>query len=146
MSKVLDWLYLGGFKEASDTNWLVQNKISCVLNVASGTKDLQYPEHIDVMRVPIRDDPKEQIGQYLEFGYIYLDLARLLRKKVLVHCVAGISRSATFVIYYLMRSKNMSLSNAYNLVKLRRQKINPNSGFLATLYQKETEIHPYLLL
>lgn len=140
MSKILDWLYLGGSKEATDVNWLIDNKISHVLNVATGTQNLQYPGNIDVFRIPIRDNPNEEIRDYLEYGYIYLDVVRLLSGRVLVHCVAGISRSATFVIYYLMKSRSMPLLKAFTIVKKKRDIIHPNPGFLRTLYQKEIDI------
>ena len=36
--------------------------------------------------------------------------------KVLVHCYAGVSRSATTVIQYLMRTYGLSFANAYKHV------------------------------
>lgn len=50
--------------------------------------------------------------------------------KVLVHCHRGVSRSATIVIMYLMRKFKLTLRDAYKLVKSRRDKIDPNAGFI----------------
>ena len=59
---------------------------------------------------------------------------------MLVHCYAGISRSATIVIAYLLRKYNYSLDNVITMVKRRRSKvainfiqINPNKGFIEQL-------------
>jgi protein-tyrosine phosphatase len=51
--------------------------------------------------------------------------------KVLVHCWAGVSRSATIVIAYLMRMHEMQLGLAFNLVRTKRMIVNPNHGFMA---------------
>ena len=58
---------------------------------------------------------------------------------VLVHCYAGISRSTSIVIAYLMKNKKMSFNKALELIKEKRGKIQPNSGFVLQLkaYEKE---------
>lgn len=48
---------------------------------------------------------------------------------VLVHCAAGVSRSASIVIAYLMRNNGMNYTEAYALVKNKRFVICPNHGF-----------------
>jgi len=54
----------------------------------------------------------------------------LTRGGVLVHCAAGVSRSSSNVIAYLMRrKKNMSFNEAFNFVKKRRPVICPNYRF-----------------
>lgn len=57
--------------------------------------------------------------------------------KVLIHCMAGISRSASLVIAYLIRYKNFSLMDAYDYVADRRRVIQPNDGFFVQLARFE---------
>lgn len=52
-----------------------------------------------------------------------------------MHCFAGISRSATVCIGYLMWKLNLSLGAAYSLVEGARACTQPNEGF-----QKQLEI------
>jgi predicted protein tyrosine phosphatase len=52
---------------------------------------------------------------------------------VLVHCQGGVSRSASAVIYALMKLDSMSLAAAYRHVKSRRSCIRPNAGFMRQL-------------
>ena len=52
---------------------------------------------------------------------------------VLVHCFAGVSRSASIVIAYLMRFGGMSFGSAIQLVRNKRPWISPNHGFMNQL-------------
>mmetsp|Transcript_3384 Transcript_3384/g.4209 ORF Transcript_3384/g.4209 Transcript_3384/m.4209 type:complete len:94 (+) Transcript_3384:208-489(+) len=55
------------------------------------------------------------------------------RGAVLVHCAAGISRSASLVIAYLIRYHRMDFEEAFEHVKLGRNFINPNKSFIEQL-------------
>lgn len=57
--------------------------------------------------------------------------------KLLVHCVMGRSRSATLFLAYLMIEEKMTLVDAIEQVKQRRQ-IIPNWGFLKQLRELDT--------
>jgi protein-tyrosine phosphatase len=63
------------------------------------------------------------IPELLKIYNINLDI------KILFHCRAGVSRSATLAIAFLCVSKNYRLSDSYYLVKSKRSIINPNKGF-----------------
>lgn len=59
---------------------------------------------------------------------------------VLVHCEAGISRSAATVIAYLVRYRDFTLEEAFALVKARRSIVSPNHGFVQQLLSFETRL------
>ena len=46
-----------------------------------------------------------------------------------MHCVFGKSRSASVVIFYIMKEKKLNFIEAKNFVKNIRQIVEPNSGF-----------------
>lgn len=48
---------------------------------------------------------------------------------VLVHCNAGVSRSSSIAIGYLMWREELSFEDAYSQVKMARPSIHPNRGF-----------------
>ena len=62
-------------------------------------------------------------------------------KKVLVHCAAGISRSSTVVIGYLMYKWKLPLKTAFKICRDKRPGIWPNSGFLGMLLEIEKELY-----
>ena len=46
-----------------------------------------------------------------------------------MHCYAGVSRSATIVIAYLILEHNLGCLEATALVKRQRPEVFPNAGF-----------------
>lgn len=66
--------------------------------------------------------------------------ARSHEKGVLVHCLAGISRSVTITVAYLMYKCSLNLNDAFNLVRERKSNIAPNFHFMEQLYNFEKEL------
>ncbi|XP_053592848.1 dual specificity protein phosphatase 19 [Microplitis demolitor] len=66
-----------------------------------------------------------------------------IKENILVHCNAGVSRSPTIVIGYLMACKEMSYTQAYDFVKNIRY-IRPNDGFVNKLKSIKLEDLPQL--
>ena len=56
---------------------------------------------------------------------------------MLVHCHAGVSRSATVCMAYVMKSLNLDLRSAYDFVKTRRSCVSPNLHFMGQLLEFE---------
>ncbi|KAG7164171.1 Dual specificity protein phosphatase 10-like [Homarus americanus] len=66
--------------------------------------------------------------------------ARQAGARVLVHCQAGVSRSPTIVIAYLMKHTRMTMVDSYKYVKSRRLIISPNLNFMGQLVEWETAL------
>lgn len=62
--------------------------------------------------------------------------------KVLVHCQAGVSRSPTIVIAYLMHKYNMRMNDAYARVRDMRPIVAPNLIFIGQLLDFESKLFP----
>ena len=68
-----------------------------------------------------------------------IETARLNDVKCLVHCVAGISRSAALCAAYLIRYEAMGTDEAILHVRARRKGARPNPGFVRQLFEWEDE-------
>ena len=55
--------------------------------------------------------------------------------------MAGISRSASLVIYYFMKKYNINFDDALKMVKGKRNIINPNDSFKLQLKQFQKNYH-----
>jgi protein-tyrosine phosphatase len=67
----------------------------------------------------ISDDPDQADAMkgVLKNCFKFINLAIKAKKAACVHCAAGISRSSTIVIAYLMSEKKLSLFDAFSLVR-----------------------------
>lgn len=85
---------------------------------ASGTKTAYSSTHED----------DRDLDFYLDDATEFI-AANIKRGCVLVHCGAGISRSAAVVIAYLCRYAGMSYAEAFAFVKARRPQVAPADVF-----------------
>lgn len=132
MSKITEQLYLGSIIEASDKNWLQNHHISHIINAAKEL-DNYFPRDYAYLRLNLNDDMSQSLYEVLEKTYQFIWKAISNGGTVLVHCAAGISRSASIVIYFLMKLKNWSYIQSYNYIKNKRKQINPNQNFARQL-------------
>jgi len=62
-------------------------------------------------------------------------------KQVVVNCFAGVSRSTTVVLAYLMYKNKWSLEEALDFVIDKRPIVDPNEGFICQLYNIQDSLH-----
>ena len=139
MSQVTTGLYLGGIG-AVNLEKLIENRISLVINATVELRLEPVDPEIKVVRVALRDDLNSSICPHLEptADLIAEHLGR--SGSVLVHCAAGISRSASLVIAYLIKHEHHSVRSAFELVQCVRPVIRPNNSFFEQLIQFERNL------
>lgn len=81
----------------------------------------------------IADDPRQEIINLFPETFAWIEQQFGEGRNVIVHCAAGVSRSATVVIAYLIRKHQWVFDEAFSFVKSKRSLISPNSGFIAAL-------------
>jgi protein-tyrosine phosphatase len=137
--EIIPHLYLSGDDVAKNINLLKDKKITHILNVTLNVSNLFETKNIKYMRICISDLSTSNLAQYFNDAFKFIDSALLFNRdyncnNVLVHCNAGVSRSATIVIAYLLKKRLFtSYKEAYAHVKSCRPKICPNDGFVRQL-------------
>ena len=116
MNKILDNLYLGDVFSCSNRYQLRKYGITHILTMAFGMRPL-YPNQFVYKCVNVYDCPTENLLAHFPEAIDFIREAINKGGTVLVHCYAGISRSASTVIAYLMVENKMSFVNAANYVK-----------------------------
>lgn len=63
--------------------------------------------------------------------------------KLFVHCEVGVSRSATLVTAWLMKTEGLTFFDAVSQVRSKRFQVLPNIGFASQLQRLEHELQPH---
>ena len=142
MDEIENNLYLGNFTASENIQQLKDLGIKKVLSVIDINDFPDYKsEDIIHKKVDVSDFESQNIIQY--FG----ECLNFIKgeEKVLVHCMAGASRSATIVIAYVMWINKMKYEHVLNFVMLLRPIVYPNNGFREQLkmFEKLLEDNNY---
>lgn len=132
-------LFLGDYDSATNFAALKKYNITAILTVASGTNlKLGDQGSLNHRIIAAQDNKNFDMSVHFEEALEFIDEHRK-NGNVLVHCIAGISRSSTIVIAYLIKQKKWSLSSSMSYVRGKRSIISPNTGFLEQLRAFESK-------
>ena len=138
VNAITDYIYLGGIAGVKK-EFLLDSSINLIINATNEMPD--YNSHgIEKIRIKIGDMPGAKIDEHFDKVADLIEQRRKQSKKVFVHCVAGVSRSSTLVLAYLMKYQRLSLVEAHDLVKSKRKVIRPNNGFWIQLIDYEKKL------
>lgn len=83
------------------------------------------------------DTPDQNLSQYFSVCNDFIHAARLREGNVLIHCLAGMSRSVTVAVAYIMTATHLNWKEALKVVRAGRAVANPNTGFQTQLQEFE---------
>nr|KAG5691438.1 hypothetical protein BaRGS_017281 [Batillaria attramentaria] len=140
--EVLPYLYLGNAKNSADLSQLKKNGIHYILNVTPNVPNMFEDDgNFKYLQIPISDHWSQNLSSFFPDAIAFIDEARKNQQGVLVHCLAGISRSVTVTVAYLMSKQSMCLNEAYDFVKKCKPNISPNFTFMGQLLDWEKALH-----
>ena len=127
---IKDRIYLGNADFSLNNELLKSKNISCII-VCGSELECKYPKEYKYLKIDLNDYIEDSIIPHIDKCIQFINENK--NKKIFVHCNAGVSRSPSIIIAYLIKSLNYNFNEAYNLVKKKRNIIKPNEKFLQEL-------------
>ncbi|GAB0138840.1 hypothetical protein EsDP_00007062 [Epichloe bromicola] len=140
ISEIRPHIFIGNLFSTLDPNTLRANNITAIVSLMDarhgkwGTPSIRsiVPE-ANHLYIPCLDSSTMDLLLFMSDVCDFIEEHSCRDdENVLVHCRAGVSRSASIVIAYLMRKYNLSLDGALAEVKEKR-KVRPNLNFIGQL-------------
>ncbi len=172
-NEIIPNLYLGSVEASRDRDFIYSNNISVIVNCSKdilNTYDLnllkpieeapkevqdwlyQNSYYVKYYRIPIDDSGKDKdITEF--YNYVIQLLSKIkkeyeLGKKILIHCQAGVQRSASFVCAFLMYYQNVSLQKSISYLLEKKPNVfffGSHNNFINALYKIEYDIKNNLI-
>ncbi|XP_062233011.1 protein-tyrosine-phosphatase IBR5-like [Phragmites australis] len=128
-----EFLFLGSYDNASRSELLKTIGVSHILNTVPLCQNLyrnSFTYHC------LQDDKTLQFDDAIQF----LEQCEREKARVLVHCMSGKSRSAAFVIAFLMKSRGWRLVQCFQWVKERRPQVQLSDAAQQQLMEYEKKL------
>ncbi|KAI9058481.1 phosphatases II [Trametes sanguinea] len=147
-----DVLYLGPASAASDAAFLTSKAITHVVSIGHDppTKlDLRITDPMTgratalqyhLLRLVDSGSSLAPLEACVDAASELLEQIRAKKERVFVHCSAGISRSPTVVVAYMMRHWEKTLKEALFAVVDARPAVSPNPEFIVWLKEEEVRV------
>ncbi|XP_004754989.1 dual specificity protein phosphatase 21 [Mustela nigripes] len=139
LSQITSSLYISNGVAANNKLMLSSNHITTVINVSVEVVNTFY-EDIQYVQVPVADAPSSRLYDFFDPIADHIHSVEMKQGRTLLHCAAGVSRSAALCLAYLMKYHAMSLLDAHTWTKSCRPIIRPNNGFWEQLIHYEFKL------
>jgi protein-tyrosine phosphatase len=141
--KVADGIYVGGIDSIYELNKI--ENLGLVISIVRDERKRRerieewIPGGVKHIFIDLADSPKVQISNHFASTTAAISEARAQRLGVLIHCMAGHSRSVSITTAYLMKLWHKSAFDVIDEIMRHRPCISPNKGFVRQLIEYQTE-------
>ena len=138
--QIIKNLWIGSEKDAADLSFMKKNNIRLIVHATDSVP--VYAKGIKTLRVPVGDDSyySEKMGKYIPIAVVAIHDVLAHGHGVLVHCRAGMNRSATIVAGYLMFQRGMTAQKAMAFIKRKKPECFTPMNFMGALNAWETKL------
>jgi len=133
-SEILDdFIYLGSDMVAQNKEELQRIGITHIVNCSGDYSQNYYPEDFKYKKYHLKDHPIENIESVFYDAIKFMEECEDGKGKCYLHCVQGISRSATLVMSYLILKRGWDYKTTFEFIQTKRPIVNPNLSFITQL-------------
>lgn len=141
LCRVTDCLYLSNVRAANDPSQVTGCGITCIINVTEKKSSSSTPPPgVEYIHIPVSDTPGSRLSDHFDEVADKVQITSERSGRTLLHCNAGVSRSAALCMAYLMKHRGVTLLEAHGWVRTCRPVARPNNGFWKQLVQYEKEL------
>ncbi|PAA51140.1 hypothetical protein BOX15_Mlig020081g4, partial [Macrostomum lignano] len=134
MSLIAPNLYLGSWQGANNAKLLEENGVRHILTIFDARFSMpacvKQRNHLQFLAA---DSCQQDIRQFFQQSNDFIHSGRLAGEAVFVHCMAGVSRSATLIIAYLASVTDLPWDTVLSAVRAAKHDVAPNFHFRAQL-------------
>eukprot|EP00127_Corallochytrium_limacisporum_P002768 Clim_evm12s139 gene=Clim_evmTU12s139 len=139
-SQILPDIYLGSLKDAEDLKQIRRYKITHIVSLHEragfeGEGIDPSKAAIQYLNIRVTDTQFEPLIDHFDKCCKWIHAQRLADRtnNILIHCIAGISRSTTICIAYLAAATDHDVQTVLEAIRTARPFVQPNKGFLEQL-------------
>ena len=149
ISHIINNIYISGYLIGKNYPFLQNNNFTHVINCSLGSS-MENPlnaqlseneyEKLGIKYLPIflRDDPEVDILFHFFNIIDFIESDKEIKtKKILFHCIEGVSRAPAMLAGYIMWKEKMTVSGVIELLKSKRPCVDINLGFNIQLQKWE---------
>ena len=148
MHLVIDGIYLGDINAYKDWVFNAQLHPEDEFGVVSVTDMEGYPKppaNVHQLTINIIDDQsawlsKDGIKEKLNVFFQFMDQARIEKKILLIHCMAGKSRSVTLLAAYLNVPCRQEYQSVLSFMRSKRFRVDPSTDMRSILSEQFQEM------
>jgi predicted protein tyrosine phosphatase len=146
--EILPRLWLGNVRASMDEDFIRTKSIDVVFNC---TKNLAFSPIIKIKyRVPVDDNLEEEEIRNMELWSTEIAYKIILEynqgRTILVHCMAGMQRSAASIAFFLIAYHKIHANDAMRYIKERRHiAFHPKANFGRAIEVFDRKFHDEML-
>ena len=133
LSQITEQVFVSDYKSTCSKELLKEKGVDVIINVSCKRSETTFPKLFHYQFFFIEDRTDKNIIKDFKTIALLVDKHVKNGKRVLIHCRKGISRAPTFVMAYLILFKGYSYEKAFDIMKKKHKKSDPNFGFLIQL-------------